>query len=270
MLIDIKEYSSSLKKLWKNVFGDSDEYINLLFDFGYTPRECFGEIRDGEVVSALYLLGCSIGSFSGRYLYAAATLESCRGQGIMSRLIEEAKEYIKKEKISFISLVPANDNLYGYYGKFGFAALMYNYSCMAEEDGKYIFSDETITDTDEMLSIRNSFEEKSFSYEKDELSYALSCLSFAGFKVYKNTSDSYYIANEDKSEILEYISSKINLDENTKLLLSKLKKGTSIVSPCDLSRFCKCEKRRYGMIYTAEKDAEKYFTDGVYMNIALD
>lgn len=270
MLIDVKEYSCSLKKLWQKVFGDSEEYINLLFDGSYTPRECFAEIRDGEVVSALYLLGCRIGSLSGRYLYAAVTLESYRGQGIMGRLIEEVQEYIKKENISFISLVPANDKLYGYYGKFGFDALMYNYVSASEKDGDLNSDDEIITDAEVIFGIRNSFEKKSFNYEKEELSYALSCLSFAGYRVYKNSSDSYYIANEDKSEILEYISSENNFDKNTRLLLSKLKKGTSIVSPYDLSGFCKSEKQKYGMIYTAEKDEEKYFSDGVYMNIALD
>ena len=38
MLIDVKEYSASLKKLWSETFGDDDEYINLLFDFEYTLK----------------------------------------------------------------------------------------------------------------------------------------------------------------------------------------------------------------------------------------
>lgn len=270
MLIDVKKHSSSLKKLWKDVFGDSEEYINLLFDFDYIPSECFGEIRDGEVVSALYLLRCNIGSFSGRYLYAAATLNDFRGQGIMGRLIEEAEEYIIKENISFISLVPANDKLYGYYKRFGFEALMYNYGSVTEKDGDCNSEDEIISDRDEFLRIRNSVNQKSFSYMKGELGYALSCLSFVGCRVYKNTSDSYYIADEDKSEILEYISSETNFKENTEILLSKLKKGTEIVSPYDLSGFCESKKQRYGMIYTADEKAEKYFSDGIYMNIALD
>lgn len=274
MLIETKKYNSSLKKLWADVFGDSEEYINLLFDYEYTPAECFGEIEDGQVISALYLLKCRINigekSYNGRYLYAAATLKSHRGKGIMGRLINEAEEYIKSENIDFISLVPASDRLYAYYEKFGFNTSMYNYFSKVIKDGDDYSADVIITDTDEFSKMRRKILDNSFHYEGSEMKYAHSCLKFAGYNVYKNTTDSYYIANGDKSEIIEYISSKKNLKENTEMLLSKLQKGSTIVSPYDLGDFCESTKQTYGMVYTAADELLDSLKDGIYMNIALD
>ncbi|MCR5208176.1 MAG: hypothetical protein K6C14_06850, partial [Eubacterium sp.] len=48
------------------------------------------------------------------YIYAACTLKSCRGKGIMSALLE----YAKKEYPS-LCLIPASDSLAEYYGKRG-------------------------------------------------------------------------------------------------------------------------------------------------------
>ncbi len=273
MLINVNEYSLSLKRLWADVFGDSEEYINLLFDYGYLPAECFAEIEKDEVVSALYLLKCSVNiagvDYEGRYLYAAATSVSHRGKGLMAKLILEAQKYIRDEGISFIALVPANEGLYGYYGKFGFETLMSNFSAVTENSGN-LACDEEITEIDEFISMRKICAPAFLDYAGDTYKYALSCLKFAGYKIFRNSTDSYFIINKDRTEILEYVSSEENFIENTNKLMSVLKEGTKIISPYDLSDFCKCEKNKFGMIYSADKDFNQKITGDIYMNIALD
>lgn len=272
MLIDVKENSASLKKLWSETFGDDDEYINLLFDFEYTPSECFAEIFDGEVISVLYLLKGYISSdkknFEGRYLYAAATDRQHRGKGIMAKLIIEAQEYIKDKGLSFICLVPADEGLYGYYARFGFEAVMKNYVSSVSAEAKEMKEESAVIA--DYLKTRNYLSVPFFHFGNDEWKYALSCLDYAGFRVMKNTVDSYFIIDEDKNEVLEYISSVGNFTDNTESLLTKLSPGTTVVSPYDLSDFCECKETRFGMIYFADVCLKKYIGDGVYMNIALD
>ncbi len=272
MLIDVKEYKSSLKKLWADTFGDNEEYINLLFDYDYTPAECFAEISDGEVISVLYLLKGHIvaegNAFEGRYLYAAATDVKHRGKGIMAKLIKEAQEYVKKNKLSFICLVPADEGLYGYYARFGFEAVMKNYVSVA--DNIDLDSQEDSVILKEYLYLRNGLSLPYFSFDEEEWRYALSCLDYAGYSFLKNTDDSYYIIDDGKEEVLEYISSKNNLKQNTEILLNKIPSGTTIVSPYDLSEFCQSRENKFGMVYFADGSFKKYVKDDIYMNIALD
>ena len=122
MLIESKEkYIPSLLDLWKKVFGDSEEYIRLFFDKAYFDSECFAVIEEDKVISAFYLLKCSIKFngevYCGRYLYAAATLPDYRGKGLMSELINEALKYCESHNLDFIALVPADDGLYDYYDR---------------------------------------------------------------------------------------------------------------------------------------------------------
>ncbi len=272
MLIDVNMYKDSLKKLWSETFGDDGEYVNLFFDYDYTAAECFAQLSEGEVISVLYLLKGYITaegkSFEGRYLYAAATDLKHRGKGIMSKLIREAQEYIKKKKLSFICLVPADDGLYDYYARFGFEALMKNY---VSEAGDKAFSDErTSAELKEYLSARSELTVPYFSFAENEWKYAFSCLSHTDYIIIRNTQDSYYIIDEDENEVLEYISSHKNFRQNTEKFFDKLSEGTTVVSPYDLSDFCECNEKRFGMIYSADDFLNKYIYGGVYMNIALD
>lgn len=272
MLIDVCNYSQSLKKLWADTFGDNEEYINLFFDCDYTPTECFAETVNGEVVSALYLLKGYIKSakaaFEGRYLYAAATAEKYRGKGLMGKLIEEAEEYIKTNNISFIALVPANNGLYGYYERFGFETVMRNYVSVKDDIG--LAPDGELLEVNDFFELRKHLSESHFSFDEKEWAYALLCLEYADYDIIRNTNDSYYIISTNRDEVLEYVSSEKNLKENTEIFLSRLNNGTVIVSPHDLSSFCKCEEKNFGMVYFADKKMKERINGSIYMNIALD
>ena len=274
MLIDANRYSCSLKKLWIDTFGDTEDYVSLLFDKGYTPTECFGEIVNGEVVSVLYLLKGYIKSdkinYEGRYLYAAATAVPYRGKGLMAKLIKEAQRYIAEKGITFICLVPADEGLYGFYGRFGFEPLMKNYISLSSESGTDIGDNKENITLEEFVSLRENISDNIFSFGAEEWKYVYSCLRYAGYNLIRNSEDSYYIISDDGSEVLEYGSSAENYSHNTKRFLNRLKEGTTIVSPQSLSGFCESRENKFGMIYYAEETDKKNISGDIYMNIALD
>lgn len=113
-----------LKKLWKTVFGDSDDVLDFFFENTVDASEVYACRKDGKIVSAFYLIDSSITEndkeYSAKYLYAAATLPEYRKQGIMSDMIKYASDFLRMKGTDLIFLYPADEKLYGYYAKLGF------------------------------------------------------------------------------------------------------------------------------------------------------
>ncbi len=260
MLIESdNKHIESLTKLWDSVFGDSEEYIKLFFKEAYFDGECFGEIADGEVISAFYLLKCSVRyagkTYEGRYLYAAATLPKYRGKGLMSKLIEEAITYCKAAGLDFIALVPASDSLYDYYGRFGFVEAMHKYRLSIKNDFVTLRAYREIEGARELYKIRSSAEGVLF-YGKTASDYAYNCLAFSGSKIISVSEDSFYIDGEE-----------LFAGENTDAALNFLSSLPGEKTIYTNKPLLNAEKLRNGMIY--------YFSDelknaDIYMNIALD
>lgn len=124
-----KTDKADIYSLWSEAFGDSKEIIdfffnNLLdFDNALVCRE------NGEIVSMLFLIPAEIAIeekiYPAYYIYAAATKQIYRKQGIMSALLDFSAEYAKNNNIDFLFLHPANDELYNFYEKNGFQTSFY-------------------------------------------------------------------------------------------------------------------------------------------------
>ncbi len=260
MLIKDKEkYVGSLITLWNKVFGDDEEYIKLFFKEAYFDGECFAETDDDEVISAFYLLKCSIKYqgkiYKGRYLYAAATLPEYRGKGLMAKLIDEAKNYIKAQGLDFIALVPASDSLYDFYGKFGFKESMYKYRLGINKEYATLRAFGEITDSDEFSSIRSSADCDMLVYNDICNKYAFQCLNYTGVRVFCLSDRAYYAEGE------ELLCS----DSDTAVNLINNLTGESVIyTNCNIDS---AEKVRNGMIYSPDETV--VFKD-IYMNIALD
>ena len=260
MLIKEKDkYIPSLVNLWNKVFGDEREYIDLFFKEAYFDSECFAEIIDDEVVSALYLLKCIIKYdgkiYRGRYLYAAATLPEYRGKGLMSKLIKEAQDYVNSENLDFIALVPANDGLYGYYSAFDFIEAMYKYRFKIEKDTATMRAYREISDGEEFSKIRNSIDGDMLVYNDICNKYAYECLRYSDVRVFSFSDNSYYAEGEEL--FCSDMESAMNLINNLS--------GESVVyTNCPLER---AEKVRNGMIYYLNDELKN---KEIYMNIALD
>ncbi|MBR5861178.1 MAG: GNAT family N-acetyltransferase [Bacteroidaceae bacterium] len=106
--------------LWKEVFGDSDEFINTYMDNFY----CIGNVLSIEhkehLISMLHIIPFTIKDYKVAYIYAVATSPKERGKGYASLLIEGAIKEAKERGFSAILTIPANKGLRDYYSTFGF------------------------------------------------------------------------------------------------------------------------------------------------------
>ncbi len=164
-----KEDMKAVCSLWQRVFGDSDEALNLFFTtFDNTENVLLCEI-DGKVVSILTLIETKIVSTDNEYnaycVYAAATDENYRKNGIMSGLLSYACKIAKERNAHFLFLKPANEKLFSYYRKNGFQDAFYRAERLEYKgDEKYGYSyvlwDEKAISVDKVYSELNSYETK--------------------------------------------------------------------------------------------------------------
>lgn len=122
-LTENKDFSE-LKRLWKAAFGDSDETIQHFLEAA--PLACALCACDkDDIVASMYLFDCELYVGGARrrtaYMYALATDEKRRGEGIMTELIEYACKFLRAGGYDFALLSPADDRLSHYYEKRGFS-----------------------------------------------------------------------------------------------------------------------------------------------------
>lgn len=115
---------SQLQQLWQTVFGDGKEITDFFFTHTADINNAYVYKVDGKCVSAFYLIDAPVKegreTKKAMYLYAAATLDEYRKQGIMGNMINYAINRLKDSGYDYLYLYPANENLYSYYAKFGF------------------------------------------------------------------------------------------------------------------------------------------------------
>ncbi len=111
-------------QIWRMAFSDSDEYIQNFLRMMYKPGNCIVSRADGRVVSMAFLLETQLvvqgKPYSAYYFYAAATHPDYEGKGHMSGIINEVIPLTKERGVDFLVLVPAEDWLFDFYGRFGF------------------------------------------------------------------------------------------------------------------------------------------------------
>jgi len=110
--------------MWQDVFGDKDEYVNLIFARKYQHENALIYIEDNKPVASLQMFPYNI-RFYGEvvpfyYLAGLCTLPEYRNRGIMGQLILESFAVMQERQIPLSILVPAEDWLYAYYEKYGF------------------------------------------------------------------------------------------------------------------------------------------------------
>lgn len=110
-MIKFTDNWKSVIELWQEAFGDSREDI-LFFINNCVHKECLTYYSNNQLASMLFLVDCLCDGKKGKYIYAACTFSSCRGQGFMSQLLDYCKE-----NYSLICLIPADLSLVGYYSK---------------------------------------------------------------------------------------------------------------------------------------------------------
>ncbi|MDP4152342.1 MAG: GNAT family N-acetyltransferase [Bacillota bacterium] len=114
----------SLKENWKKIFFDSDEYIDLFFEYLF-DKSLFlkNDVGDNLVSSAAFIkmnYRLEKEVLPAYYIYAAMTLPEFQGRGLMSGLIKDGLIYFAEKEIPLCTVLPANTSLYRYYERFGF------------------------------------------------------------------------------------------------------------------------------------------------------
>ncbi len=278
MLTDMKKYKNSLSALWNRVFGDSYEHINRIFEDEYkNDILCFAHIENEKAVSAFYLLRSCLrfdgNSYNGWYLYAAATLPEYRSKGLMGRLIKEAQQFCINEGYDYISLVPADEELYGYYGSFGFHEAMYCCRSIFHPSHDKNRSCSLITDREHIKIMRDAYKGNMFAYKNKACDYALSVLSAGDADFLQLTDTAYCIYDSNDCQVIEFICDEKKISQEAEFLMKAVKgDNLTVYSPYDLSKITdESFIEKFGMIYPVNKKLirEWKLTD-IYMNLALN
>lgn len=124
---------TALGKLWKEAFGDGDEFLDLFFRVAYDPRRCCGIWQDKEALAALYWLDCQLEGRKIAYIYAVATAREYRGRGLCRELMAKTHQKLQIEGYAGSILVPGKPELREMYEKMGYRSFggMKEFSCEA-------------------------------------------------------------------------------------------------------------------------------------------
>lgn len=109
----------ALKALWKEAFGDTDEYINFFFSQGLKPDRTFLYLQNGYPVSMAFVLPgelCVNDNYIPiGYIYGVATCKDFWGKGYSTQVLR----YIQQQyPVTF--LVPSTESLFHFYARNGY------------------------------------------------------------------------------------------------------------------------------------------------------
>jgi len=126
--------------IWRACFEDDEDYFRFFWEKGLPL--CRGLIWEetGQAVAMLFLLPGALGYrktlLPAEYVYAVATLPAYRGRGYAGELTRYAADLAKGEGKSALCLRPADEGLFGYYAKLGFAKAFARYE-KANRHGRF-------------------------------------------------------------------------------------------------------------------------------------
>lgn len=120
--LDIKNQAYGL---WKECFGDDDDFIHRYLDYAFANNLFFFSENNKKLVSFLSLIPVKLFSdnkeLQGYYLYGVATSPEFRGEGAGKRLLEKALQSLS---FDFVVTIPASNSLFKYYRNQGFSHLL--------------------------------------------------------------------------------------------------------------------------------------------------
>ena len=111
---------TDLRRLWHQAFGDTDAFLDCFFSQGYSADRCRYLSVEGRLAAALYWFDCSCRGENIAYLYAIATDEAFRNQGLCRRLMEQTHAHLRAQGYAGAILVPGSKALFSFYEKLGY------------------------------------------------------------------------------------------------------------------------------------------------------
>jgi len=122
-----------LRRLWKEAFGDGEDWLDAFFALGFSPDRCRCVTLEDTAVAALYWFDAFLDGKKLAYLYAIATDSAHRGKGLCRSLMADTHRHLKNSGYEGCLLVPAESSLFAFYGAMGYrtACGIREFSCLA-------------------------------------------------------------------------------------------------------------------------------------------
>lgn len=119
------EKRQQVMELWRNNFHDSEEFIRFYFAHKYSESHSLVYESDGAIQSALLMLPYPMTwegtTLTTSYISGACTQPEARNRGIMPMLLQRAFAEMHERNIAFSTLIPAEEWLFDYYARLGYA-----------------------------------------------------------------------------------------------------------------------------------------------------
>lgn len=130
------ELIPQLRTVWKECFGDSDEFLDSFFSTGFSPSHCRCLTVEGRVAAVLYWFDVSCKGKRMAYLYAVATAPAFRKQGLCRRLMKDTHAHLSLRGYSGILLVPDGEALSRMYAGMGYqpGTTIHEFVCAAGDE----------------------------------------------------------------------------------------------------------------------------------------
>lgn len=130
MSLNKQDIAIELKKIWREVFGDPEEYIDLFFNKVYQSERAYFILQKDKIVSALHYIPLSLKiqnkEYKTAYICGVSTYPQYEGQGYMSQLMNTCLSHLQNLEYDFACLIPANEGLFNLYRKFDFYPLFFS------------------------------------------------------------------------------------------------------------------------------------------------
>jgi len=129
--------AGQLRALWKEAFGDSDEFLDIFFGTAFSPTRCRVVTVDDRVAAALYWFDCKCDGADFAYLYAVATGQDYRRRGLCHALMADTHKLLAERGYAGAILVPGAQALTHLYETMGYRACttVTEFTCTPGETG---------------------------------------------------------------------------------------------------------------------------------------
>ncbi|MEG2295284.1 MAG: GNAT family N-acetyltransferase [Oscillospiraceae bacterium] len=175
-----KDYDQ-LKHIWQACFGDDEAYRNLFFETRYQTHQTIVYEEKDRVVAMLHLLPLELHIkgqyYKGKYIYAVGTLKEYRGKGISTNLLSFADNYLQKQAIDCVILVPATPSLFSFYEQRGFdffsdiGGICIHASELLQTDTRITSTVSTLLELQEQRTVFFGTNSTFVAWDKDTLGY---------------------------------------------------------------------------------------------------
>lgn len=192
-----------LKRLWKEAFGDTDEFIDGFFSLGFSPDRSLALYCEDEIASVIYWFDCEFKNNKVAYIYGVATRKRERGKGYSTLLMKRAHELLLNSGYSGAILVPAGEDLFSFYKRLGYCEC-----CFIDEEEYPASNVELIPERispEEYVKLRKAF------LSSESVIFDNSCLHFLAYMsdFYKGENFLFAKSNDiEKLRFLEFFGNK--------------------------------------------------------------